>query len=252
MIELHQVRKVFNAGRPSEYSALNGIDLHIPANRVTVLTGPSGSGKTTLLSIVGCMARPTAGRVRLSGREITSLPERFLTDVRRKSFGFIFQQHNLIKGIDALENVMLPAYPLGERHGPLKQRAMELLEALDLAGKAASKTEWLSGGEAQRVAIVRALINNPSTIIADEPTAHLDTTLSYRFLEIVERFKHEGKTVLITSHDPLIYDAEVVDHVVKMRDGRIEGTTTGRPNPGAVPEEEGDKVPLGDMGPQEP
>lgn len=242
MIELHSVRKVFNAGRPSEYSALNGIDLHIPANQVTVLTGPSGSGKTTLLSIIGCMARPTAGRVRLSGREITSLPERFLTDVRRKSFGFIFQQHNLIKGIDALENVMLPAYPLGERHGPLKKRAMDLLETLDLADKAASRIEWLSGGEAQRVAIVRALINNPATIIADEPTAHLDTALSYRFLEIVERFKNEGKTVLITSHDPLIYDAKVVDHVVRMRDGRIE-ELAGIPHPGPLPEGEGEAVP---------
>jgi putative ABC transport system ATP-binding protein len=226
MIELVNVRKVFNTGRPSEYSALRGIDLHIPSNKVTVLTGPSGSGKTTLLSIIGCMARPTAGRVKLSGREITSLPERFLTDVRRKTFGFIFQQHNLIRGITALENVMLPAYPLGERHGPLKQRAMQLLGTLNLMDKSASKIEWLSGGEAQRVAIVRALINNPSIIIADEPTAHLDTQLSRRFLEIVEKFKSEGKTVLITSHDPLIYNAKVVDHVVRLRDGLIEGVGT--------------------------
>jgi putative ABC transport system ATP-binding protein len=226
MIELVNVRKVFNTGRPSEYSALRGIDLHIPSNKVTVLTGPSGSGKTTLLSIIGCMARPTAGRVKLSGREITSLPERFLTDVRRKTFGFIFQQHNLIRGITALENVMLPAYPLGERHGPLKQRALQLLGTLDLMDKSASKIEWLSGGEAQRVAIVRALINNPSIIIADEPTAHLDTQLSRRFLEIVEKFKSDGKTVLITSHDPLIYKAKVVDHVVRLRDGLIEGVGT--------------------------
>lgn len=223
MIELHNVRKVFNAGHPSEYSALNGIDLDISSNKVTVLTGPSGSGKTTLLSIIGCMARPTAGRVKVGGREITSLPERFLTQVRRKTFGFIFQQHNLIKGITALENVMLPAYPLGERHAPLRRRAMVLLDSLNLADKAASKTEWLSGGEAQRVAIVRALINNPSIIIADEPTAHLDTQLSYRFLDIVEKFKDEGKTVLITSHDPLVYESAVVDRVVRLRDGKLEG-----------------------------
>lgn len=113
MIELMNVKKVFNAGKPSEFSALNGVSLTISANQVTVLVGPSGSGKTTLLTIIGCMARPSAGRIRLGNREITSLPERFLTEIRRSTFGFIFQQPNLIKGITALENVMLPAYPLG-------------------------------------------------------------------------------------------------------------------------------------------
>lgn len=222
MIELMNVKKVFNAGKPSEFSALNGISLKISANQVTVLVGPSGSGKTTLLTIIGCMARPSAGRVRLGDREITSLPERFLTEIRRSTFGFIFQQPNLIKGITALENVMLPAYPLGKPRAVLRGHAMRSLEALGLSAKALSKVEWLSGGEAQRVAIVRALINNPSVVIADEPTAHLDRSLSHRFLEIVAQFKAEGKTVLITSHDPLVYQAAVVDRVVKLRDGRLE------------------------------
>jgi putative ABC transport system ATP-binding protein len=224
MIELSNIRKVFNAGNPSEFSAINGVDLQIAENKITVLKGPSGSGKTTLLSIVGCMSRPTAGRVKLHEREITSLPERFLTEIRRKTFGFIFQQPNLIKGISVLENVMLPAYPLGEQHNQLKARAEQRLDELNLASKVDSKIEWLSGGEAQRVSIVRALINNPSIIIADEPTAHLDTKLSYRFMEIVETFKAEGKTVIITSHDPIVYDAGIVDTVVNFRDGRIEGT----------------------------
>ncbi len=224
MIELINVRKVFNAGNPSEFSAINSVNMNIAENRVTVLKGPSGSGKTTLLSIVGCMSRPSAGRVKLNGREITSLPERFLTDIRRKTFGFIFQQPNLIKGISVLENVMLPAYPLGEKRITLKAKALHGLAELNLTSKATSKVEWLSGGEAQRVAIVRALINNPSIIIADEPTAHLDTKLSYRFMEIIEKFKAEGKTVIITSHDPLVYDASIVDHVVNLRDGKIEGT----------------------------
>ncbi|MCX5728052.1 MAG: ABC transporter ATP-binding protein [Nitrospirae bacterium] len=222
MIELMNVKKVFNAGKPSEFSALNGISLKISANQVTVLVGPSGCGKTTLLTIIGCMARPSAGRVKLGDREITSLPERFLTEIRRSTFGFIFQQPNLIKGITALENVMLPAYPLGMRRSVLKGHAMRSLEALSLSEKALSKVEWLSGGEAQRVAIVRALINNPSVVIADEPTAHLDRSLSHRFLEIVEQFKAEGKTILITSHDPLVYESRVVDRVIKLRDGRIE------------------------------
>lgn len=225
MIELMNVRKVFNAGQPSEFSALNGISLKIVENQVTVLVGPSGSGKTTLLTIIGCMARPSAGRVKLGDREITSLPERFLTEIRRSTFGFIFQQPNLIKGITALENVMLPAYPLGTRRAVLKAHATRSLDALGLSEKAFSKVEWLSGGEAQRVAIVRALINNPSVVIADEPTAHLDRSLSRRFLEIVGQFKAEGKTVLITSHDPLVYQASVVDRVVKLRDGRLEEET---------------------------
>lgn len=160
--------------------------------------------------------------MKLGDREITSLPERFLTEIRRSTFGFIFQQPNLIKGITALENVMLPAYPLGLRRAVLRGNAMRSLETLSLADKALSKVEWLSGGEAQRVAIVRALINNPSVVIADEPTAHLDRSLSHRFLEIVEQFKAEGKTVLITSHDPLVYQSRVVDRVIKLRDGKIE------------------------------
>jgi putative ABC transport system ATP-binding protein len=222
MIELVNVKKVFNAGNPSEFSALNSVNLHIGENKVTVLKGPSGSGKTTLLSIIGCMSRPSAGRVKLQGREITSLPERFLTDIRRKTFGFIFQQPNLIKGISVLDNVMLPAYPLGEKRSHLTIKAMKGLSELNIGNKAASKVEWLSGGEAQRASIVRALINDPHIIIADEPTAHLDTKLSYRFMEIIEKFKAEGKTVIITSHDPLVYESSMVDTVVNLRDGQIE------------------------------
>ena len=222
MIDLLNVKKVFNAGNPSEFSALNSINLHIGENKVTVLKGPSGSGKTTLLSIIGCMSRPSAGRVKLQGREITSLPERFLTDIRRNTFGFIFQQPNLIKGISVLDNVMLPAYPLGEKRSHLKIKAMKGLAELNIGNKAASKVEWLSGGEAQRASIVRALINDPHIIIADEPTAHLDTKLSYRFMEIIEKFKAEGKTVIITSHDPLVYESSMVDRVVNLRDGQIE------------------------------
>jgi putative ABC transport system ATP-binding protein len=221
MIELINIRKVFNMGKPNEFVAVHGVSLSIDSNKVTVLKGPSGSGKTTLLSLIGCMARPTSGRINLLDREITSLPERFLTKIRRKTFGFIFQQFNLIKGITALENVMLPAYPLGETHASLKTRAMHLLDLFIVSQKAHSKVEWLSGGEAQRITMVRALINNPSVIIADEPTAHLDTKLSQEFMEIVERLKDDKKTVLIASHDPIVYESNVVDRVVNVRDGRI-------------------------------
>ena len=224
MIALVNVHKVFNAGRPNEFRAVKGVDLEIAPRKVTVFTGPSGSGKTTLLGLVGCMARPTSGRIYLQERELTSLPERFLTEIRRETFGFIFQQFNLVKGISVLENVMLPAYPVGEPHAVLKQRALDLLEMLDIADKAGVKVEWISGGQAQRVAVARALINNPSVIIADEPTAHLDTMLSLELVNILGRLKEEGRTVLIASHDPLVNDSKIVDHVIRFRDGRIEGS----------------------------
>jgi putative ABC transport system ATP-binding protein len=225
MIELVNITKVFNNDKPNEFVAIHGVSLSIDSERVTVFKGPSGSGKTTILSLIGCMARPTSGRIKLSEREITSLPERFLTEVRRQTFGFIFQQFNLIKGITALENAMLPAYPLGEAHASLKKRAMGLFDLFGISQKAESKVEWLSGGEAQRVTIVRALINNPSIIIADEPTAHLDTKLSKEFMEIVGGFKDDGKTVLIASHDPIVYESDVVDRVINVRDGMIDGET---------------------------
>ncbi|MHC1729025.1 MAG: ABC transporter ATP-binding protein [Syntrophobacteraceae bacterium] len=221
MIVANEVRKVFNSGKPSEFVALDGVSLSIEPLKVTVLKGPSGSGKTTLLGLLGCMARPTSGRIMLRDREITSLPERFLTEIRRRTFGFIFQQFNLIKGITAIENIMLPAYPDGAGFGPLKTKARDLLELFNLSGKAKAKIEWLSGGEVQRVAIARALINNPDIIIADEPTAHLDTKLSHEFMEIMRRLKDEGKTIIIASHDPIVFDSEVVDRVVEMRDGKV-------------------------------
>jgi putative ABC transport system ATP-binding protein len=226
MIELQHVTKIFNKGSSNEFTAVDDVSLFIDPHRITVLKGPSGSGKTTVLSIIGAMAKPTAGRVEVLGREITSLPERFLTEIRRKTFGFIFQQLNLIKGITALENIMIPAFPSGERHALLKKRALSLLDAFNLSQKATSRVEWLSGGEAQRIAIARALINNPRVVIADEPTAHLDTKLSKEFIEIMVNLKNEGRTILITSHDPLIYEAPVVEKVIEFRDGRIKAEGT--------------------------
>ncbi len=221
MIELAGIRKAFNQGRENEYWALNGIDIAIDAEKVTVLRGPSGSGKTTLLTIVGCLSRPTAGRVRLKDQDISGLPERFLTEIRRQTFGFVFQQFNLIRGLAAIDNVMLPAYPYGLPHGELYSRAEELLAMLRLGHRRDSRVEWLSGGEQQRVAIARALINRPQVVIADEPTANLDTALSREFLGILEMLRDQGKTILLTSHDPLVIEASVVDRVIGLRDGHI-------------------------------
>jgi putative ABC transport system ATP-binding protein len=227
MIKVTHISKVYNAGRPNEFTAVNDVSLTVNLGEVTVLKGPSGSGKTTLLGILGCMVRPSSGRILLADREITSLPERFLTQIRRETFGFIFQQFNLIKGLTALENVMAPAYPTGEHYATLRTRALESLALFNMGHKATAKIEWLSGGEAQRVAIARALINNPAIIIADEPTAHLDTKLSHEFMAIISRFKAEGKTILIASHDPIVYDSELMTSRIELRDGNV--ITPGTP-----------------------
>jgi putative ABC transport system ATP-binding protein len=221
MIEIRDIHKAFNEGQPNEYWALRGIDLDIAAGQVTALSGPSGSGKTTLLTLLGCLSRPTRGRVRLHDEDVSGLPERFLTEIRRRTFGFVFQQFNLIRGLSALDNVMLPAYPLGLPHRELRERAEAQLAALDLAHRREARIEWLSGGEQQRVAIARALINAPQVVIADEPTANLDTALSKQFMGILERLLEEGRTVLLTSHDPLVVESEVVDRVVRLRDGQL-------------------------------
>ncbi len=223
LIELRDVRKVFNQGKPNEFTAVRDVSLWIEASRATVIKGPSGSGKTTLLSLIGGMTRPTSGRIEILGREVSSLPERFLTKVRRETFGFIFQHFNLVKGITALENVMLPAYPSGEKQAALKKRALDLLDHFGVAAKAQSKVEKLSGGEAQRVTIARALINDPLVIVADEPTAHLDTRLAREFMDTMARLKENRKTILIASHDPVVYESPVVDRVHLIRDGRVEG-----------------------------
>ncbi len=192
--------------------------------------------------MIGCMARPTSGRIFLKGIaaavpfqqegietvEITSLPERFLTSIRRSTFGFIFQQFNLVNGISVLENVMLPAYTTGEGLAQFRVRALSLLEQFNIARHETQRVELLSGGELQRVAIARALINNPAIIIADEPTAHLDSKLSQEFMAIVGGLKSEGKSVLIASHDPLVFDSPLIDTLVEMRDGEVVSSRSTR------------------------
>lgn len=235
MIELLDVSKSFNSGKPNEFLALDRVSLVINRGELTILKGPSGSGKTTLLSLIGCMSRPTSGKIRLHGMrtdfmppgvqsellDISSLPERFLTGIRRSNFGFIFQQFNLVRGISVIENIMLPAYPTGESYHVFRARAIALMEHFGIARHLNSKVEWLSGGEMQRVAIARALINGPELILADEPTAHLDSSLSRELMTLLADFRKEGKTVLVASHDPIVYADPLADRIIEMRDGRI-------------------------------
>ncbi len=220
-IELQRINKVFNQDRPNEFQAIHDISLAIEPNRVTCLKGSSGSGKTTLLSMIGCLSRPTSGRITLGDKTLSGLPERFLTDIRRHTFGFIFQQFNLIQGMTVLENIMLPAYPLAPDHATLMASAHRLLDHFNLSSKANNRVEWLSGGEAQRVAICRALINQPDILLADEPTANLDSNLSREFMMLIDGLHRSGMTILITSHDPIVFESPVVNLVIELRDGRV-------------------------------
>jgi len=223
MIELSAVSKIFHQGQPNECRALCAVSLTLQRGGMTVFKGPSGSGKTTLLTLVGALARPTSGRISLDGRLLSNLPERFLTEVRRHTFGFVFQQFNLIRGLSVLENVMLPAYPLGRPHRELTQAAQALLERFGLDGKTASRVEWLSGGEAQRTALARALINDPAVLIADEPTANLDSALSGEVLALLGELAAQGRTVLISSHDPRVCSAAPVTRLIELHVGHIVG-----------------------------
>ena len=159
--------------------------------------------------------------MRLKGEDISGLPERFLTEIRRSTFGFIFQQFNLVRGLSAIENIILPGYPTGTPRARLNERAEALLADMQLSHRRDAKVEWLSGGEQQRVAICRALINDPEILVADEPTANLDSKLSAEFLAILRRLAEAGRTVILTSHDPLVVESEVVDRVYSLRDGQL-------------------------------
>jgi putative ABC transport system ATP-binding protein len=222
IIKTDNVTKVYNPGLPDEIKAVNDISIEIKRGEVVVLKGPSGSGKTSLLSLLGCMARPTEGRISVNGKDVAKLPERFLTGIRQRTFGFIFQQLNLIKDISVIENVMLPLYPTDTKFAAIRKRAESILEKLDILKKRNFKVKMLSGGEQQRTAIARALINEPEIILADEPTAHLDTKLSEDLIDILSALQKDGKTIVIATHDPRVYEREFVNRLIKMRDGTIK------------------------------
>ena len=221
LITATAVSKIYNAGRPDEVRAVEQVSLSLQPGEFIAFKGPSGSGKTSLLSLLGCMARPTEGSILLHERDVAKLPEHFLAAIRQQTFGFIFQQFNLIRNITALENVLLPLYPQPIGFGAMQQRAEEILERLAIADKARVKINRLSGGEQQRVAIARALINQPEVVIADEPTAHLDSRLAEELMEILAGLNDDGKTVLIATHDPYVFQHPRIGRSVEMHDGRL-------------------------------
>ncbi|MEW6409514.1 MAG: ABC transporter ATP-binding protein [Nitrospirota bacterium] len=222
IIITENLTKYYNRGKPNEVLAVNDVSIRIRRGDFAVLMGPSGSGKTTLLSMIGCMSRPTSGKVIVKGKDVSHLPERFMTTMRRKTFGFIFQLLHLVPGINVCENVMMPLYPTDIKPSELRKKTEDILDSLGMLERKDFPVQEISGGEQQRTAIARALINDPDIIIADEPTAHLDTHLSEKFMSIMKGFQQKGKTIIIATHDPLVYEKNYINLIFEMRDGMVK------------------------------
>jgi putative ABC transport system ATP-binding protein len=221
MIRVQNVSKVYNKGEPNQVRAVWEVSLHVRQGEMVTIRGPSGSGKTTLLTLIGCISRPTSGEIHVAGKTISRLPEKFMTIHRRSHVGIIFQQFNLIHDLSVEKNIALPLYPLQLSATLMDDRVDALLRRVRLDERRAFPVKRLSGGEQQRVAIARALANDPEIVLADEPTAHLDTALSAELMETLRAIKGEGRTVVIASHDPLVYSHPSVDRLLEMKDGRM-------------------------------
>jgi putative ABC transport system ATP-binding protein len=218
-IAVHNVTKIFSQGAAAVH-ALNGVNLAVQSGEVVFLMGPSGSGKTTLLSVMGCILQPTAGSVRIRGREVAGLPERELPAIRLAHIGFVFQGFNLFPTLSAGENVELALDLKGIRGREAHRRAMELLEQVGIREKFDAFPADLSGGQKQRVAIARALAGAPDILLADEPTAALDSHVGRRILELVRSLAHsQGVAVVIVTHDSRML--QFADRLVHIEDGRI-------------------------------
>lgn len=223
LIRTEELSKMYAVSRAEPVNAVSKVSMEVGKGEVVVLQGPNGSGKTSLLCLIGCISRPTSGQLFVKDKDVAKLPERFLSSIRRETFGFVFQQFHLIHSVSVLENVMLPLYPTGEKLSRLRERAEFLLERLGIIGKKDMHVQKLSGGEQQRTAIARALVNDSPILIADEPTAHLDTAKSEELIDFLRTLKVEGKTLLIATHDPLVYEQDFVDRVITMRNGSVQG-----------------------------
>lgn len=216
MIDIKGITKSFGP-----LQVLKGIDLHINKGEVVSIVGPSGAGKTTLLQIIGTLDKPDAGEVWVDGINVNGLSAKKLSDFRNRHLGFVFQFHQLLPEFTALENVMIPAFIRGAKRKEAKERAEELLAFMGLSDRAEHKPAELSGGEKQRVAVARALVNNPAVIFADEPSGSLDThnkeELHRLFFDLRDKY---GQTFVIVTHDEGL--SQITDRCIHLKDGQIE------------------------------
>ena len=216
MIDIKGITKSFGS-----LQVLKGINLHIDKGEIVSIVGPSGAGKTTLLQIIGTLDRPDSGSVCVDAIDTTTLTQKALSDFRNRHLGFVFQFHQLLPEFTALENIMIPAFIAGTSRAAAKSRAQELLQFMGLTDRASHKPAELSGGEKQRIAVARALVNNPAVILADEPSGSLDTKNKQEqhqlFFDLRDRF---GQTFVIVTHDEQL--ATITDRTIHMRDGLLE------------------------------
>jgi len=222
---ISNVTRTFTIGKV-ETRALRGVDLKIESGEFTALVGPSGSGKTTLLQIIGCLDQPSTGSVLINGKDATKLNRNQRADLRKSTLGFVFQFFALIPTLTAYENVEMPLLLNNTKPAERKQRVMELLNAVGLADRAHHRPDQLSGGEQQRVAVARALAPRPVIVLADEPTANLDTENGKQVMEIMQRLNNEtGVTFIFATHDPRVI--KYAKRVVTLRDGVIDANNRG-------------------------
>jgi putative ABC transport system ATP-binding protein len=231
------VTRIYKIGK-METHALRGVDLSIESGEFTALVGPSGSGKTTLLQLIGCLDQPTSGQVYINGKDVSHLNRSQRADMRRGTIGFIFQFFALIPTLTAYENIEMPLLLVGQGSAERRARVTELLEAVDLSDRAHHRPDQLSGGQQQRVAIARSLATKPTLILADEPTANLDTANGRQIMEIMTRLNQDtGVTFVFATHDPRVI--QYAQRVVTLRDGKVVENHAADPLAILQEEEEG-------------
>ena len=221
MIKITKLNKIFNENTKKEFHALKDINIEIKTSSCVILKGVSGSGKSTLLSIIGTLLKPTSGEIKIDDESIAKLPDLHASNFRAKKLGFIFQSYNLFNELNVKDNISIPLIPLGFSQ---KQIDIMSLSALKLANIEHKKDELvynLSGGEKQRCAIARALVNNPDIILCDEPTANLDHDNSMKFIESLREFKKLNKTIIVATHDPIFEELDFVDEIINIKNGMI-------------------------------